>query len=89
MALAKELNETYICETNRDRNSIYPYVGQKCIMVNGDLYICLYEGMWSKIGENPIPPTPPTPTYDTWNSLSALSWNDISTTSWNELGVTN
>lgn len=88
MATVKDLDEVYICETNSDRDSIHPYIGQKCIMTNGDLYVCFHKDIWSKIGENPTPPIPPTPTYDTWNSLSTLSWNDVSTFKWDELGVT-
>ena len=51
MAIAKDIPETYFCETDADRNRIYCYAGQKCIMVNGDIYICITDGVWHKIGE--------------------------------------
>lgn len=51
MAIARETNETYFCETDDDRNSIYPYAGQKCIMKNGDIYVCFTDGTWEKVGE--------------------------------------
>ena len=51
MAIAKDLPETYLCETDADRNRIECYAGQKCIMVNGDIYICITKGTWRKIGD--------------------------------------
>ena len=50
MAIAKDLPETYLCETDEDRESISPYAGQRCIMVNGDIYICLEDGVWEQVG---------------------------------------
>ena len=61
MAIVKDLRDTYWCKTDEDRNRITPYAGQKCLMTNGDLYVCLHYGEWSKIGDAPTPPTPPTP----------------------------
>jgi hypothetical protein len=49
MAIAKELPDTYCCETDEDRNSVVPYAGQKCIMKNGDIYVCFVDGTWEKI----------------------------------------
>ena len=51
MAIAKDIPETYLCETDADRNRIESYAGQKCIMANGDIYVCITKGVWRKIGE--------------------------------------
>ena len=50
MAVAKELDEVYICETDEDREKIYPYAGQKCVMQDGTVYVCITEGSWLQIG---------------------------------------
>lgn len=49
MAIAKDIPETYFCEFDEDRNIIVPYAGQKCIMQNGDVYVCVKAGIWTKI----------------------------------------
>lgn len=55
MAIAKDIPEVYLCEYDTDRESIIPYAGQKCIMANGDIYICITAGSWLKLGEEPTP----------------------------------
>lgn len=50
MAIAKETNETYFCDSDVDRERIDCYAGQKCIMANGDIYICITDGTWLKVG---------------------------------------
>lgn len=86
MAIVKDLRDTYWCKTDGDRNRITPYVGQKCLMTNGDLYVCLHYGEWSKIGDAPTPPTPPTPSLETWADLSQLTWAQLSNYTWGQLG---
>ena len=77
MAIAKDIPEIYVCETDADRESITPYAGQKCIMQNGDIYACFKAGVWGKIGEEPIPPIPPTSMLPfTINTSGLIEAND-------------
>jgi hypothetical protein len=77
MAKTKDLNEVYLCETDADRESIVPYAGQKCIMQNGDIYICVRNGVWGKVGTTPTTYTVTfkieDTTYDTVTCIEGLS----------------
>lgn len=50
MAVAKELPETFLFDTNEARETVTPYAGQKCVMKNGDIYACFTDGIWEKVG---------------------------------------
>lgn len=74
MAIAKDIPEVYLCEYDTDRESITPYAGQKCIMANGDIYICINAGSWLKLGEEPTPSGfPYTFTIDEFMTLDEIT----------------
>jgi hypothetical protein len=40
----------YFFYDDEARNSISPVVGDRCLMRNGDVYVCWEVGVWSMIG---------------------------------------